>query len=148
MRIDGTHLFDAPREEVWDLVRDPGTVRRLVPGIERLEEISDREYRGEMRVGKGWIKATYEVSIRIVEEAPPERLVLDVDGSGSLGDAGGSLEVELSETEPGRTRMRYDVRIELGGRASSMAGMLEGVARQRASRGLFELDRVLEERRS
>ena len=147
MKIEGIHEFDSPREEVWDLVRDPETVRRLVPGVERLEEVSETEYRGELKVGKGWIKTTYDVAIRVAEETPPERLALDVEGRGSLGDAEGGLRIDLSEISAGRTRMRYAVEVDLGGRAGAMSGMLEGLARDRTRQGLAELDREIEKRR-
>lgn len=146
MRIDGTHRFDAPREEVWDLLRDPETVKRLLPGVERLDATSDREYEGKLKVGSGWLKATYDVTVRVVDERAPERLELAIEGNGRLGDAGGTLAMDLEDAGDAGTDLRYQAVMEIGGPAGAMAGSFEGVADRKVRDGLARLDRVLERR--
>lgn len=144
MEIDGTHRFDAPRERVWALLRDPATVTRLIPGVTDLEAVSEREYRGELKVGSGWMKASYDVTVRVVEEAPPGRLVLDVEGSGRFGDASGRLTLDLDESGSSATDVRYAAAMKIGGPAGAMAGSFEGVANQKMKEGLRRLERELE----
>ena len=39
MKIEGQYTFQAPREQVWKLLQDPGALSRALPGVERFEQV-------------------------------------------------------------------------------------------------------------
>ena len=45
VELEGNYEIDAPRELVWDMVRDPEVLARVMPGCEKLEAAGDNEFR-------------------------------------------------------------------------------------------------------
>ena len=43
MKLEGEYIFDGPREEVWELVRDPQVLATALPGTQNLEQVSENE---------------------------------------------------------------------------------------------------------
>ena len=41
MDISGSYTLNAPREQVWDALFDPHTLKRAVPGCESLNRVGD-----------------------------------------------------------------------------------------------------------
>lgn len=144
MEISGEHVFDAPRERVWTLIRDPDTVERLIPGLRRLDPVDDTEYEGELKIGTSFLSVTYHVTLRVVGERPPARLELEALGTGRPGDVEGAIAIDLAEAGEARTAMRYDMTFALGGRASRVAEKAKGIAETKIAEGIAALDEMLD----
>lgn len=146
MRVEGEHVFDAPRREVWDLIQDPRAIAGIVPGVEDLERVSDTEYRSSLRIGKGFLGARYDVTVGLAEVAPPEGYVLVLDARGAFGDAAGTVRIALDEEGPDRTRMRYVAALDLPAPAAGLARRkIEGGGADATA--FRALERLLDERR-
>ncbi|HUP01107.1 MAG TPA: carbon monoxide dehydrogenase subunit G [Gemmatimonadota bacterium] len=148
MRLEGDHAFDGPRPAVWDMLLDPDVMARALPGTERLERVAEDEYRGVMRVGVGPVTAgRYDVTVRIVDKAPPARYTMEIDGRGALGFARGTAQVTLEEEGPERTRMRYAADLQIGGKVAGVGQrLIESVSRSLTAQGLAALNGELEAR--
>jgi carbon monoxide dehydrogenase subunit G len=145
MKVAGEFTFDGPRPAVWELLQDPEVLAKVLPGSERLERVADDQYEGAMRVGVGPVTAgSYAVKIALKDKVPPERYAMAIDGRGGLGYAQGTARVELEETGPRSTRMRYDADLQVGGKVAGVGQrLLESVARNLLSQGLSALNREL-----
>ena len=42
MHLTGEFAFEAPPEEVWQVLMDPDVLRSMLPGTERLEKLESR----------------------------------------------------------------------------------------------------------
>jgi carbon monoxide dehydrogenase subunit G len=135
------HAFDvaADQETVWTLIRDPARMVPCVPGCEECEQVGDDEYRAKVTVSVGPIKASFNLTIDIVEEHPPTLLV-----SRSRGEEGSRASVVKSDNElrlealpDGGTRISYAAEVEISGRLGRYgAGMMKKIATRLA--GKFE----------
>ena len=47
MKLEGEYIFDGPREDVWELVRDPDVLATALPGPQSLEQVGENEYEDE-----------------------------------------------------------------------------------------------------
>jgi carbon monoxide dehydrogenase subunit G len=129
VKIEGTKEIPAPRDRVWQAFLDPGTLAKAIPGCEGLEEIGPGEYRAIMKVGVGPVKGTFEGKVRLLDQQPPERYRMAVDGTGGPGFVRGEAKMELSEAGAG-TAVRYDADIQVGGLIASVGQrMLGGVSK-------------------
>ena len=71
MKLEGEYIFDGPREEVWDLVRDPEVLATALPGTQSLERVSDNEYAGKMHVRIGPVSGVFAGKILVPTRCRP-----------------------------------------------------------------------------
>jgi 2-furoyl-CoA dehydrogenase large subunit len=133
----GSVDLDATPEAIFAVLLDPAQLAKVVPGCHALQRTAENQYRADVTVGVGMIKARYEAQIGLSELDPPHRLRLSGSGLSSLGSASGSGVVELTP-HAGGTRLSYDYEAEVSGKVAAVGGrMLEGAAKV-VLRQLFE----------
>src|SRR3954454_21979075 len=116
MRLDGTHLFAAPREVVWDALMDPTALAGALPGGEQLDRVGENQYRAGMNVKVGPVQGRFEGKILLEDIVDKELYTMKVDGQGAPGFVAGEGLLELQEAEGGHTVLRYSGDVTVGGR--------------------------------
>ena len=124
MKLEGEYVFDGPREEVWEMVRDPEVLATALPGTQSLEQVGENEYAGKMHVRIGPVSGVFAGKIVVSDEVPPESYTLAVDGRGAPGFANGTGHVQLFERDDGKTLMQYEGDMQVGGRLASVGQRL------------------------
>lgn len=149
MKLAGEYVFDGPREEVWELVRDPQALAAALPGTQSLAQVSENEYEGTMNLRVGPVAGVFAGRVVISEEVPPESYTLSVEGKGSPGFANGTGRVQLIEQEDGTTLMEYEGDVQVGGRLASVGQrLIESVSKSMTHQGLESLNQALQARRT
>jgi carbon monoxide dehydrogenase subunit G len=144
MKIEGEYIFSGPREEVWDLVRDPEVLATALPGTQNLEQISESEYEGAMHVRVGPVSGAFAGRIVVSGEVPPESCTLTVDGRGAPGFASGTGHIHLHEQEDGTTFMVYEGEMQIGGKLASVGQrLLDTASKSMIRQGLEALNQAL-----
>ncbi len=64
MKLEGTHKLKAPRERVYQVLKDPQVLQRTIPGCESLEKTAADSYLAKIRAGVGTIKGVFTGLIR------------------------------------------------------------------------------------
>ncbi len=59
MEIADSYTLHASREQVWNALLDPATLKRSVPGCELLEQTGDNAYTMRLNVRVAGIKGVY-----------------------------------------------------------------------------------------
>jgi uncharacterized protein len=147
MKVTGTALFDAPREQVWEALNDPAVLVRTIPGCQRLEAIGPDAYTMTITAGVASIKGLYSGEVRLTEQAPLDTFVLEASGSGTPGTVSASVLVRLSDedgTDGPRTALTYDADAAVGGMIAGVGQrMLAGVAKKTAGEFFSAVDDLL-----
>jgi carbon monoxide dehydrogenase subunit G len=147
MKVTGTALFDAPREQVWEALNDPAVLVRTIPGCQRLEAIGPDAYTMTLTAGVASIKGLYSGEVRLTEQAPLDTFVLEASGSGTPGTVSASVLVRLSEedgTDGPRTSLTYDADAAVGGMIAGVGQrMLAGAAKKTAGEFFSAVDDLL-----
>ena len=147
MRLAGEYIFDGPREEVWTIVRDPEILATALPGTQSLEQVSENEYAGNMHVRIGPVSGVFAGKIVVSDEVPPESCTLAVDGRGAPGFAKGTGHVQLFEKEDGRTLLKYEGDMQVGGRLASVGQrLIDTASKSMIQQGLESLNNALRAR--
>jgi uncharacterized protein len=129
MKFEGTVDIKAPRDRVWAFVADPAQVAACGPGVESVEMVDDTHYKTIAKIGVGFISARFNGDIEIVEQVPPDRMVIKVHGQapGSAADAVASM--ALRDGSDGATTMDYSADVNISGTLASVgARLIEGTA--------------------
>jgi carbon monoxide dehydrogenase subunit G len=144
VKIEGEYTFDGPREEVWEVVRDPEVLASALPGTQSLEQVSENEYQGEMHVRIGPVAGLFSGRVLISDEVPPESLTMTVEGKGKPGFVRGTGSVQLIPQEEDKTLMQYQGDMQLGGRLASVGQrMMDSVSKSLLKQGLDSLNQAL-----
>jgi 2-furoyl-CoA dehydrogenase large subunit len=122
--------LDASPQAVFDVMLNPEALSKVIPGCNALQRVGENQYRADVTVGIGMIKARYAAEVSLSDLEPPHRLRLSGSGLSSVGSAKGSGMVHLERNDHGGTRLRYDYEAEVSGKVAAVGGrMLEGAAR-------------------
>jgi carbon monoxide dehydrogenase subunit G len=129
MDFDATYTFNAPVEQVWDLLMDTAAVGRCLPGCKGLKPIGDERYAVELGVAVAAVAGNFKGTVAVEDKRPPHSYRLKVEGSGRQGFVTGQADIVL-ESDEGRTRVRVNAKADIGGLIARLGQrLLEGVAR-------------------
>ena len=146
MRLEGTHLFAAPRQAVWDALMDPAVLASALPGGEQLELAGENQYRAVMNVKVGPVQGRFDGKIELLDIVAPKRYVMRVDGQGAPGFVNGAGQLHVDEEEGG-TLLTYAGDVNVGGRIAGVGQRLvESTARSVTRQGLTLLDQMIQAR--
>jgi carbon monoxide dehydrogenase subunit G len=144
VKIEGEYIFDGPRDAIWEIVRDPDVLATALPGTQSLEQVSENEYQGEMQVRIGPVGGLFSGRVEISDEVPPESLTMSVEGKGKPGFINGTGYVQLTPADEGKTLMKYQGDMEVGGRLASVGQrMMDSVSKSLLKQGLDSLNQAL-----
>lgn len=114
MKIEGTYTIAAPREVVYETLRDPKALQQCIPGCQELTLQEDGRFLARMQVGIAAVKGAFTGHVQITDEQPLTSYRLRIDGSGGPGFAKGEAMVSLVEVEGG-TRVDVNGDGQVGG---------------------------------
>lgn len=143
MRVSGRATMDAPRDEVFAAICDPGALMAIIPGCVEIRRVSDTDYRGRMAFRLPGIVGAFETFVRLTEADPPALGAFEGRIEGRPGSVVGRAVFRLTETD-GRTVVEYDGDGLVGGPLARLdARFLEGIAARLVGEGLARLGRRL-----
>ena len=123
MKVEGTYLFEAPREDVWEALMDPDVLSAAIPGGEKLEKVGENEYEAALNIRVGPVQGKFDGKIELSDIAPPESYKMTVNGQGPSGFLNGAGDVSLFETNEG-TVMSYTGDAQIGGKIAGVGQRL------------------------
>ncbi len=142
MELNGAYTFDAPRQVIWDALMDPDVLARILPGVEKLDKVSDTEFTGVMNVRVGPVQGKFKGKVTLSDLREPEHFVMVVNGRGAAGFIKGSGDATLVE-EDGKTILTYGGSGDVGGKIASVGQRLvETTGKSIVRQGLESLDRL------
>jgi carbon monoxide dehydrogenase subunit G len=137
MDITGEYKIPREREAVWAALNDPEILGRCIPGCESIERISDTEFEAKVLAKVGPVKARFESRVTLSNLDPPRSYTLSGEGKGgAAGFARGSADVVLEE-DGGETVLRYQARIQPGGKLAQIGSRLIGSTARKLGEDFF-----------
>ena len=147
MKLQGEYIFDGPREEVWEIIRDPEVLATALPGTQSLEQVGENEFEGTMHVRIGPVAGVFAGKIVVSDEVPPESCTLTVEGKGAPGFANGTGRVKLIEQGDDQTLLQYEGDMQVGGRLASVGQrLIDTASKSMIAQGLESLNNALKVR--
>jgi carbon monoxide dehydrogenase subunit G len=144
VKLEGEYVFNGPREEVWQLVRDPDVLATALPGTQSMKQVSENEYEGDINLRMGPVAGVFSGRLVVSNEEPPEKCTLAVEGQGKPGFIKGTGNVNLTDQGDGTTLMKYDGELQIGGRLASVGQrMLDTASKSMMRQGLETLNQTL-----
>jgi len=144
MKIEGTHVFNGPREDVWEMFYDPNILASALPGAQKMEMVNENEYKFDMNVRVGPVSGAFSGEMQLENVVKPDSLTLKGGGKGAPGFLNGLGNVKFKEQEDGTTLMEYEGEVNIGGALASVGQrMIDRVATSMLRTGFETLDKAL-----
>src|SRR5512138_263202 len=123
MLIKDSFVIHAPQDKVWDFLFDIPKLSQCIPGIESVEVLDDKTYRGKLVVRVGPIKSVFTGVVTLTEVNALDRIAGTVEGDdkSSASSVKASFTGTLKSAENG-TEAAFEVEAKLRGRLAQFGG--------------------------
>jgi len=123
MQIKDLFVINAPQDKVWDFLFDIPKLSECIPGIESVEVVDDKTYRGKLIVKVGPIKSSFSGTVILTEVDAPNQIAGTVEGGdkSSASSVKASFTGTLKSVDSG-TEVAFEVEANLRGRLAQFGG--------------------------
>jgi uncharacterized protein len=131
LHFSGAPEIAAPRETVWQRLRDPNFVAASGPGVESVEPVDPTHFRVITALGIGPVKLRFKLDVELFDIVEGRALKMRARGiaPGSGVDVLSALRLE--DAGNGRTRLGWTATSAFTGAVAGLgARLLEGTARR------------------
>jgi uncharacterized protein len=101
VQIQGSHLINAPRARVWELLNDPDVLARCAPGVTEVQRESADRFTAVFSVALGPVKGTFRAQIDLTDKTPLEAMTLKLSARGPVGTIGAVGRITLADEGAG-----------------------------------------------
>jgi len=143
MIISGEFSVKAPREVVFETIRDPKSFIGLVDGVQDLKEIDPKHYTAVFETKIAYLKFKFNVTVEVAKLEVDE-IAAKVEGTplGVVGRLTATASTKLTQ-EGDETKVSYSVDAALAGKLGSMG---QPVMRSKAKEMEKEFSKRLREK--
>lgn len=147
MKVEGDHLFKAPREVVFEMFNDPDALGAAVPGMQKMVKIDESHYEAVLGIRVGPVSANFSGTLTLTDVVAPESVTLIIEGKGGAGFVKGVGYVKFEDLGDETTLLKYTGDANIGGTLASVGQrMIDSVAKSMFKTVFEKLDKILEER--
>jgi len=146
MNVNGERTFAAPRATVWQVLNDPASMAKTMPGVESFDIHDDRRWTANVKIPLGLGGLKMKVDMEKVSERAPEFAQLAVKGHGVGAILSMETSFNLSEAPDGGTTMAWSAEVKIAGPVGSMGQrVLQPIVNQQVQHVLGALDEQVQE---
>jgi carbon monoxide dehydrogenase subunit G len=121
MNLSGEIAVRAPRQAVFDAVRDARFFAGCIDGVRDLTEIDRTHYTALFETTLAYMTFRFKVAVEVTQAAPPDRIEAKLEGTplGVVGRLTATSVTTLTE-EGDETRIAYAIEVALTGKLGSL----------------------------
>jgi carbon monoxide dehydrogenase subunit G len=123
MQIKDSFTIAAPQEKVWEIMFDIPRLSQCVPGIESVEVVDDKTYRGKLVIKVGPIKSQFSGTVTLTDVVEPHKIEGTVEGDdkASMSSVKAGFTGTLTPVNTG-TEAAFVIDVNLRGRLAQFGG--------------------------
>jgi uncharacterized protein len=121
MKFDGQLAVPAPREVVFDKLKDAPFFASCIEGVKDLVEVSPTQYTAVFETRIAYIKFKFQVTVDLTQAVRPEKIAAKIEGKphGIVGRLSATSSATF-EDRGGETVIHYSIEANLTGRLGSI----------------------------
>ena len=131
MHFEGKAVVKAPVDKVWNFISTPESIAQCLPGVEEYKVLDGKRTEAKLKIGVGFIKGTFKVNSRVVEEDPvSHRAKLLIDGSGVTSAFKADIQISCNP-HPEGSELAWIAEATVSGPLGSVAkGLIENASQK------------------
>jgi len=121
MNVSGEFAVKAPRQVVFDTLRDPSAFVKFVDGVQNLKEIDATHYEAVFETKVAYMKFRFNVTVEVTKMEAPSVIEAKIEGTplGVVGRLTAKSTTTLTEAGD-ETKVIYSVESMLSGKLGSI----------------------------
>ena len=145
MIVEGERTFDAPRAIVWQVLNDPASMAKTMPGVESFDVHDDKRWTANVKIPLGLGGLKMKVDMEKTEERELEYAAMQIKGQGVGAMMNMLTKFDLSDEGAG-TKMKWSADVKIAGPVGSMGQrVLQPIVNQQVQHVLGALDVQVQE---
>jgi carbon monoxide dehydrogenase subunit G len=145
MIVQGERVFDAPRATVWQVLNDPASMAKTMPGVESFDIHDEKRWTANVKIPLGLGGLKMKVDMTKTEEREPEFAAMSIKGQGVGAMMNMQTKFDLSDEGAG-TKMLWSADVKIAGPVGSMGQrVLQPIVNQQVQHVLGALDLQVQE---
>jgi uncharacterized protein len=129
MLLSGSHTLNASPTLIWGKLMDTDILARIVPGISRLEKITENEYEAISEIKLGPVSGKFSGGLSLTNIQEPQTFTLNVTQNSKIGNADAEIKINLTDLGNNQTELSFEGDAKLSGLlARTGQRVLSGVA--------------------
>ena len=145
MNVSGERTFAAPRATVWEVLNDPASMAKIMPGVENFDIHDDRRWTAHVKIPLGLGGLKMKVEMEKVEEREPEFARMAIKGTGVGAMLNMETSFDLSDTGES-CAMKWSAEVKIAGPVGSMGQrVLQPIVNQQVEHVLTALEVQVQE---
>jgi uncharacterized protein len=146
MIVEGERTFDAPRATVWQVLNDPASMAKTMPGVESFDIHDDKRWTANVKIPLGLGGLKMKVDMEKTEEREPEFAAMSIKGQGVGAMMNMQTKFDLSDEGGASTKMKWSADVKIAGPVGSMGQrVLQPIVNQQVQHVLGALDLQVQE---
>jgi carbon monoxide dehydrogenase subunit G len=146
MIVQGERVFDAPRATVWQVLNDPASMAKTMPGVESFDIHDEKRWTANVKIPLGLGGLKMKVDMTKTEEREPEFAAMSIKGQGVGAMMNMQTKFDLSDEGAGGTKMKWSADVKIAGPVGSMGQrVLQPIVNQQVQHVLGALDLQVQE---
>jgi hypothetical protein len=137
LHFEGKAAVKAPVDKVWNFISTPESIAQCLPGVEEYKVLEGKRTEAKVKIGVGFIKGTFKVHSRVLEEDPVNRRAkLLIDGSGATSAFKADIQISCNP-HPEGSELAWIADATVSGPLGSVAkGLIENASQKVVSQTL------------
>ena len=121
MIVSGEITVDAPRDKVFNALKNAPFFASCVEGVRELKEIDATHYDAVVEAKVAYMKFSFKVNVELTRISPPDEIEAKIEGTplGVVGRLAATSLTRLRETD-GRTVVAYSIDTSITGKLGSI----------------------------
>ena len=132
MQLSDSFTVKASLEEVWQFMFDVERMGACVPGVESIEMLDDKTYRGVLKIRVGPISASFAGKVTLTEVEAPQRVTALIEGDDkSIASTVRATFTSTLAAIEGGVEISYQMDVNLRGRLAQFGAAVVGATAKR-----------------
>jgi len=129
MQLAGKQVLNAAPSKIWDILMNPDTLAKIVPGISSLEKIGENAYKSTLALKLGPVNGSFSGNLHMEDIQEQKGFVLKVQQNSKIGNANAGIQIDLVPVEENKTELSFNGDAKLSGLLAGLGQrVLGGVA--------------------
>ena len=126
MQLAGNQIVNAVPSRVWEMLMNPHSLARVVPGISNLEMISENSFISTLNIKIGPVNSTFSGKLQIEDIIEEKSFTLKTQQNSKIGNGNATLQIKLAPSGDKQTELVFDGDVKLSGMLASMGQRIVG----------------------
>jgi carbon monoxide dehydrogenase subunit G len=144
MQLTGSQTLNATPSMVWQMLMDPEMLAKVVPGISKLDKLSDNSFKSILNIKIGPVSGSFAGNLQLEDIVEQTSFTLKAQQNSKIGNANADIKINLAPVQVDSTEVAFDGDVKLSGLLATMGQrVIGGVANTLTKQFFTNLEKEL-----